>query len=274
MATKHTALITVLALILLACAPALTQEEERRLFVPLDAQPAPLNECAGTMQHYRFRSTGYHPQEKTKSSERGRALYERHNCKQCHSIRGIGGELGPPLDGVGGHRGRQWLTARLLDPEKQMRDFPDVFGGRPNIMPHPGINRKEAEHISDYLLTLAEPKAGFSVAHHPVVPNGKEEEAENWKPQPEDVASRAGKQLFIDLHCGACHSLDGGRDRFGPDLAGVGARISPKRLEKILEGSVRSSLMKEQTKRLGEERVYDLKAFLLTIPARQTNNKR
>lgn len=101
---------------------------------PLDYQAAPLS----------------------KSAEAGRALFAKYQCSGCHTISGGDGKLGPTLAGIGGHRGRQWLTFRLLSPEEQSKQFPEIFGkGRAGaLMPHQAISKDEAEKIVDYLFTL------------------------------------------------------------------------------------------------------------------------
>jgi len=228
-----------------------------------------------TMSRSVLPPTGYNARKQDKRSAQGKVLYARFNCAQCHSINGEGGEIGPPLDGIGGHRGRQWLTARVLDPEKQRADFPEIFGSRPNLMPHTIKNLKEAESLADFLLTLEEPKKGFSVAHHAMdgdTNNASEEPLNKNRVTPvETDASKSGRELFSNLHCAACHSLDGSQDRFGPDLAGIGSRLSDKKLEKILSGAVRSAVMKKQTQNLGDEHIYDIKSFLLTLPQVQSD---
>ena len=75
-----------------------------------------------------------------------------------------------------------------------------------------------------------------------------------------------GAKLFYKMNCFSCHSLDGSRDRFGPDLAGVKDRISEKKLAKFLNKPVKSGFMKSQLKGLSKEELDDLKSFILTIP--------
>lgn len=273
MKISKNSIFSLLVFSLLASSPVWCEQELKRLITPLPEKPnsepgAERNQCAATMDKYLFPPVGYEPPDADSRSARGKSLYLKHNCAQCHSIGNSGGELGPPLDGIGGHRGREWIIARLLDPEKQMKAFPAIFGGAPNIMPHMVIGKKDAAFIADYLLTLPEPGGGFAVQRHPFDKEKQVDKASpnGWHPHPASEASRNGRLLFSELHCGACHSVDGSADRFGPDLAGVGARLSSKKLERILSGAVHSPVMKEQTESLGDERIYDLKEFLLTLP--------
>lgn len=225
-----------------------------------------LNQCAGSIKRYRFPPSGYSPERPSPRSEKGRALYEKLQCAQCHAISGKGGNLGPPLDGIGGHRGQQFLTARLLDPEAQMRAFPDVFGGRPNIMPHPGVSKARARLIADYLLTLPEPEGGFMVTAHPPIEAGKEAADADFKTRPESDLSRRGRQVFVESRCSACHSVDGSGGRFGPDLAGVGSRKGRAGIDAILAGAVRSPVMQAQAGHLKQEDIESVREFLLTLP--------
>jgi mono/diheme cytochrome c family protein len=137
-----------------------------------------MNQCAGTVQHYRLPATGYTPPPPSNDSRAGKLLYVKRNCGSCHQAENKGGTLGPPLDGIGGARGEQFITAHLLDPEKQMLEFPDLFGGRSNIMPHLGIRLNEAKLITAYLLTLPEPQNGFLVSAHPKIGAPSKEHSE------------------------------------------------------------------------------------------------
>ncbi len=260
-----------LTILTVAVAAPSWSEEARRSISPLNVKPEGSTHQSPNSPEWYAAPVGYEPRSTDKRSFRGKTLYKQHDCARCHSIEGRGGEIGPPLDGIGGHRGREWLIARLLDPKKQMEEFPEVFGGKPSLMPHQGFSSNTAKLLADYLLTLQEPKAGFLVLHHPRIDTEKgwsetASNRESWQPQAESDAVRSGKELFISLHCGACHSLDGSRGRFGPDLSGIGYRRSSTELEKILSGAVRSSVMKKQTERLGDEQIFDIKAFLLTLP--------
>ncbi|MBX9952278.1 MAG: cytochrome c [Candidatus Obscuribacterales bacterium] len=235
------------------------------LVKPADGNTSQKDECAGTLKRYYFPASGYKARKESKSSRNGHLLYLQLNCVQCHAIAGIGGELGPALDGIGAYRGKTWLTAHLSDPDRAYKSFPTILKERSNIMPHPGLTSREAEQISDYLLTLAEPKKGFSITHHQLKKSNRTV-SKDWKPNEPNQASSRGKELFFGLGCAACHSLDGSKDRFGPDLAGLGSRVSEKDLEEILSGSVASSVMRKQAKGLAKAELEDIQAYLLTLP--------
>lgn len=223
-----------------------------------------MDQCAGTIRHYRFPPSGYEPSKENSRTNIGQNLYAKNNCMQCHSIRGQGEQLGPPLDGIGGHRGKEWLIARLLDPEKQMRDYPDVFDHRKNIMPHPEVDSDEAVLIAEYLLTLPEPDLGWLVATHKGATSCGEQK--DYRCRVEDESSKRGAKLFVQLYCASCHSTDGEGNRSGPDLRGLGTRISQAELDEILRGSAKSFTMKAITTSVDKDELQDLKAFLLSLP--------
>ena len=206
------------------------------------------------------------PEKQINEAERAKKLYKKENCRECHSIKGKGGEIGPPLDGIGGHRGPEWLLDRLMDPEKQMKQFANVFGNKPNIMPHPALEKDDAKLIVDYMLTLPEPKGGYLVAVHGN--KYKDKGYGTYTPKKQDIESALrGAKLFYGNHCYTCHSTDGSRDRFGPDLAGIGSKIGEKRLWKFLKKPLKTGIMKNQLEGMSKKELEDLKAFLLTIPA-------
>ncbi|TCD00196.1 PVC-type heme-binding CxxCH protein [Pedobacter psychroterrae] len=52
------------------------------------------------------------------SVEEGKAMFAQH-CSMCHQIKGVGGMIGPQLDGIG-NWGRQALTEKVLDPNRNI----------------------------------------------------------------------------------------------------------------------------------------------------------
>lgn len=247
----------------------------RRLIIPLDKEKEESIETTDVVTDKPGKSSkeeytelppwGYEPRETDESSQKGAVLYKQHNCQQCHSIEGKGGEVGPPLDGIGGHRGPEWLLDRLMDPEEQMKNFAHVFGNSKNLMPHPALTKDEANHIVSYILTLPEPKEGYLVATHTGSLPSKEKDHRDLRKPDIEKATR-GAKLFYDMHCYTCHSTDGSKDRFGPDLAGIGSRTRDRALKRFLKRTIKSPLMKEQTSSLSNKELSDLKEFLLTIP--------
>jgi ubiquinol-cytochrome c reductase cytochrome b subunit len=72
-------------------------------------------------------------------------LYQAQHCSACHQINGAGMKLGPPLNGVSGHRDRAWL-------EKHFRDPQSTSPG--TVMPPYKFTDKEMDAMCRYLLAL------------------------------------------------------------------------------------------------------------------------
>ncbi len=255
-----------------AVAPGITQLSGNQDDVPKPSQEVldlleNMNQCAGTVQHYRLPPTGYTPPPESDLSREGKQLYTRLECASCHKIKGRGGTLGPPLDGIGGARGEQFITAHLLDPEKQMQEFPDLFGGRPNIMPHPGVSLKDAKLIASYLLTLPEPENGFLISAHPK-PVVKPQKTHKL-PQTSSASSDSitdGRTLFLSHGCAACHTLNNSASRFGPRLDGISSRRTRQTVEEAMRGGTDEPEMNFRVLHLNNEQSKHIVDFLMDLP--------
>lgn len=97
----------------------------------------------------------YVPAPVTDSSRAGEALYKKLECNTCHAIAKQGGEVGPPLDGIGAHRTRAFLIGHITDPEAHAKALPKEHP-KPVMMPSTSATAEQIEQIVDYLLTLPE----------------------------------------------------------------------------------------------------------------------
>lgn len=227
-------------------------------------------------QTYVIEPTGYKPEAATSLSEQGLALFEKLNCAGCHMLNNAGGHIGPPLDGVGGRRNRDFLTAHLTDPSEHAKKFPELHGNQPNRMPHPHVSPDEVKALVEYLLTLPEPSAGFRVSPHA---HGEVAEAAAMKadfsPAPLTDASRAGQKLYFEMGCAACHTINKVGGQFGPKLDGIGARRSrefitahitnPRVHTEKFPGEHEAKAMMPPTGATPEQ-IEQIAAFLITLP--------
>ncbi|MBP7863234.1 c-type cytochrome [bacterium] len=215
--------------------------------------------------------TGYKPAETTYASKQGRKLYTERNCSSCHQIGSQGGTMGPPLDGIGGHRGEEFLFDRLQNPFKQSLEFSELFGGKTSLMPHPGLNKKQAKQIAKYLLTLPEPEEGFAIQAHI---DEKNTSSEIPKPneEVESAGAKLGGELFLEHGCAACHTTYDNDPRFGPTLKGISQRKSKEEIERILSGKFKNRLMKKQTEVLDPQAIKCISEFLHKLPVEKKGN--
>ncbi len=131
--------------------------------------------------------------------EIGEKLFEKSECKNCHSLKHQGSEVGPDLTQVGIRRSHEFLVEFIFDPEDQ---FPDTKMPR-----FPWKDKQQAADIVSFLMTLKAPVDG------------------------EGLLSRAGSEVEGGQHlveaydCRACHIIhDGGRSRY-PNLTHIGSKI-------------------------------------------------
>ena len=75
----------------------------------------------------------------------GAAVYQKFQCGACHQINGVGKSMGPPLNGVGTQRTRDWLIGHFNDPKKFSPG---------SIMPPYHFNEKDMNAITSYLLAI------------------------------------------------------------------------------------------------------------------------
>lgn len=220
---------------------------------------------------------GYKPQAVTTESKQGKDWFEGLNCMACHSIHAVGGTMGPALDGIGAVRSREHLVSRLANTEEERRKFANLaFPERLGDV-HVRLSLPTATRIADYLLTLPEPPGGFVVTPHVRrMPAEPEATSSNYKPAAETQSSEAGRKLYWQTGCAACHSIGKVGGWFAPALDGIGGRHSrefitdhisnPKTHSAIpsLDGETEQSRMPRMP--LPAEEVRQLTEFLMTLP--------
>jgi len=79
------------------------------------------------------------------SAVEGALVYQANDCASCHKLNGVGDELGPPINGVGERRDRQWIEQHFADPPKFSPD---------SIMPPFAFKPDELKLITDYITSI------------------------------------------------------------------------------------------------------------------------
>lgn len=108
-----------------------------------------LCDCGGSVEEKAAAMTGGSP-------ARGKDVIRRYGCAACHSIPGIAGasgQVGPPLDGIGG---RSHLAGSLPNtPANLIRWIRDPQAIQPGTaMPEMGVTEQDGKDIAAYLYTL------------------------------------------------------------------------------------------------------------------------
>lgn len=246
--------------------------------------PGPSRASTSTPETYSLGRTGYTPRAASAESERGQTLYATLNCASCHAIGGTGGRIGPPLDGVGARRDATFLGDHLTNPDEHARRLPEAHANMANRMPHPHLTSDEVRAMVAYLLTLPEPPEGFVVASHGA-PGAlaSDAAASGFVPADETDSARAGRKLYFDLGCAACHTIEGKGGQFGPPLDGIGARRSrrfiaghianPPQHSQEFPGEHASEAMMPPTEATPDQ-IEQIADFLMTLPVQGGGDRR
>jgi len=81
-------------------------------------------------------------------AEEGKKLFDSKKCIMCHSLgdqKGAMAQMGGALDGVGGKRDAEWLSAYLTDPKSKVENAK---------MPKQTLTDDEKKALVDYMLSL------------------------------------------------------------------------------------------------------------------------
>lgn len=243
-------------------------------------QGAPETKPESKSENHSEHRTEYKPAAVTSLSIKGEELFKNLNCMSCHQVHGVGGDIGPALDGVGGRRNREFLTMRLLNDPDEVERFARMPGvSAMQLQAHIRLSRESTEAISAFLQTLPDPPEGFAVYPHiSKFPAEKSEENPNYKPAASSRASARGKRLFTQYGCVACHSVGSLGGWAGPPLDGVGGKHSRAYIAAHISNpgeSAGASPTRMPAFKIDEHDRYAIVDYLLTLPnaAIKTNSK-
>ena len=124
----------------------------------------------------------------------GKKLFNRKGCIQCHQIGGVGGVLGPSLDGVGQSGAPMNVAAVMWNHGPTMAEAMRARG-----IERPNLNTSELRDLVAYLRATAPERAGEPVS---ILPGRVTE----------------GRALFEKKQCIKCHGIQGKGGNIGPDL--------------------------------------------------------
>ena len=196
---------------------------------------------------------------------RGKDVWHKYNCINCHTLFGEGAYYAPDLTKITKHRGEAYLTAYMKDPSQ----FYDEQKHR-RLMPRQNLADAEIKDLITFLDWVSNvdnqgwpPRpilvtgASLPGTDRPVTPQAALGAGPESAPGGRAVGSASspiaqGEALFrsVTPACTACHSIAPGVNMAGPTLAGVGARArqiveSPdyKGKAKDIESYIRESIV-------------------------------
>src|SRR5690606_31021260 len=182
--------------------------------------------------------------EMTAEVIRGKHVWHKYNCTNCHTLLGEGAYYAPDLTKIAAQRGREYLRAFMKDPSA----FYDEQKYR-RVMPRQGLTDQEIDEVVTFLTWISRidtqgwpprpilvsgsaiPGANLATAT-PVAPAATGTSplqsvpgAQKPAPASADPVAR-GQALFNQptAGCFACHSVAQGVNLAGPTLAGLATR--------------------------------------------------
>jgi mono/diheme cytochrome c family protein len=170
--------------------------------------------------------------------DNGRTLIEEKGCINCHSVRGVGGDLGPDFAELDLDCSATKIAGRMWNHGPKMWEAMKREG-----MTFTEFEEGEMADIIAYLYGL-----------------GLEDE-------PGDV--QKGRE-FVERRCISCHTLQGKGEGLSPDLANLGQMDSPSELVSAMWNHAPDMRERQQAKKLkwpkiNSEDMADLYAFLQTL---------
>ncbi len=170
----------------------------------------------------------------------GSRVFGAKGCARCHSINGIGGKVGPDLGRTERPRSFYHLAAELWNHAPRMAQRMRELN-----IPRPRLDARESSDLVAFLFTA------------------------NYFDPPGD--SNAGRRLFTEKRCIACHQRGGVGGVVGPNLDNLGSRVTPTYVAAAMwnHGPQMAAVMRARkisrpTFKPGELR--DLLTFLATSP--------
>ena len=161
---------------------------------------------------------------------RGKDVWHKYNCINCHTLFGEGAYYAPDLTKIAQHRGAPYLTAYMKDPAQ----FYDETRHR-RLMPRQNLSEAEIADLIQFLDWVSKvDNQGWPP--RPILVTGASIPGTDHPLRDQPPAARPvqassspiaqGEALFrsVTPACTACHSIAPGANMAGPTLAGIGAR--------------------------------------------------
>ncbi len=162
---------------------------------------------------------------------RGKDVWHKYNCINCHTLFGEGAYYAPDLTKIAELRGAPYLRAYMRDPSQ----FYDEQIHR-RLMPQQDLSDREIDDLVVFFEWVAQVDNQGWPPRPIYVTGGLQREGTmarqlpaEYAPRPvtaDDDAVARGENLFrtVAPACHACHSMQPGADMAGPSLAGIATR--------------------------------------------------
>ncbi|HET8529563.1 MAG TPA: c-type cytochrome [Methylomirabilota bacterium] len=180
------------------------------------------------------------------NADAGKRLFSEKRCIVCHTVRGVGGVVGPNLDHLQQFRSPIFVASAMWNHGPQMAEK----------MKERGIARPvfTAKELQDLIAYLAPATGGPEEGPLYVLPGRAE----------------SGRQLFAEKRCVECHAVGGAGGRVGPDLVERGVRQSSTEFAATIWNKAPAMAAAMQSRgialpQLTPEQMADIVAYLYSV---------
>ena len=186
---------------------------------------------------------------------RGKYVFQRHNCNDCHTILGFGAYYAPDLTRVVQRVGEDGIRFRVKNPER-------AFANSWRKMPQQNLTDAEITDLIAFFTWVGE------------VNNN------DWPPQDSRKRITRGEQMMVasvgvspgaavfqTKGCMNCHSLHGTGGTFGPNLDQVGRRKTIEEIEHYVRNPKEANpkAMMPPQKELSDRELEEVAKFLSSM---------
>jgi mono/diheme cytochrome c family protein len=81
----------------------------------------------------------------------GAMVFQKNSCAACHALNGVGGKIGPVLNGLAQRRNEAWVIQHFQEPQKMSKG---------TSMPPYKFSAPDMQNIVSYLFTLPDKAPG------------------------------------------------------------------------------------------------------------------
>ncbi|WP_317203631.1 cytochrome c [Janthinobacterium sp.] len=201
-------------------------KRQARLFAIGSTVAACVAFVALTLDSHRQFDTLTHADKITAEVKRGKDVWHKNNCINCHTVFGEGAYYAPDLTKITKLRGAAYLSAYLRDPSK----FYDEARHR-RLMPKQDLSERDIADVIAFLDWISNVDNQNWPPRPILVTGAAFPLAAEAAPAPLPAASDPilqGERLFRSATpaCAACHSVTPGVNMAGPSLAGLAGRTA------------------------------------------------
>ena len=158
----------------------------------------------------------------TESVKRGQWIWTENNCMGCHTLLGEGAYYAPELTKVYDRRGAEWMKMFLRDPQA-------MFPGE-RKMSNYGFSEQDLDDLVAFFKWIG----NIDTNNWPPEPKHQQPGAAQGAPTAMAGSETNQPPAIYNSICAGCHIVGGRGGNVGPELDGIGSRMSTAELDAFI----------------------------------------